>query len=86
VSQDPPERPGTARFAAALGVRRNAAVGFALGVAVAAFFTYGAITGPADAYSDAAYVALGFVLAVGVGLLATLLLTAGSAVRLARER
>lgn len=86
MSGEPPERPGTARFAAALGVRRNAAIGFALGVVVAAFFTYGAITGPADAYSDAAYLALGFVLAVGVGLLATLVFTVGSAVRLARER
>ncbi|MFC7235127.1 DUF7536 family protein [Halosegnis marinus] len=85
MSQEPPERPGTARFAAALGVRRNAAVGFALGALVAVFLTYGAVTGPQDAYSDAAYVALGFVLAVGTGLLATLLLTVVSAVRLARE-
>lgn len=86
MQQEPPERPGTARFAAALGVRRNAAVGFVLGTAVAAFFTYGAVTGPADAYSDAAYLALGFVLAVGTGLLATVVFTAGSAVRLARDR
>lgn len=85
MSQDSPERPGTAAFAAALDVSRNAAVGFAAGVALAAFFVYGAVTGPGGQYSPVAYVALGFVLAVGVGLFVTLALTLVSAYRLSRE-
>lgn len=86
MPQEPPERPGTARFVAALNVRRNTAVGLVLGTVIAAFLTYGAVTGPQGAYSDAAYVALGFVLAVGTGLLVAMILTVGSAVRLARQQ
>jgi hypothetical protein len=69
-----------------LNVRRNAAVGLVLGTVIASFLTYGAVTGPQGAYSDAAYVALGFVLAVGTGLLVAMVLTVGSAVRLARQQ
>ncbi|WP_255194802.1 DUF7536 family protein [Halorarius litoreus] len=85
MSQEPPERPGTANFVGALRVPRNAKVGFALGIAVALFFVYGAVTGPQGQYSPVAYVGLGFVLAVGIGLLVTLLLTVASAYRLSRE-
>lgn len=73
-------------------MRRNAAIGFALGFVLAAFFTYGAVAGPDVPFfgltgtrADAAALALGFVLAVGTGLLATVVLTLASAVRLARE-
>ncbi|MFB6119210.1 hypothetical protein [Halosegnis sp.] len=85
MSEEPPDRPGVAGFLAALSVRRNAAVGFAVGLAVAIFLTYGAVTGPAGGYSDIAYFALGFVLAVGLGLLVAGLLTLGRAIRLARQ-
>ena len=80
-----PDRPGVANFLAALRVRRNTAVGLAVGVAVAAFLTYGAVTGPAGSYADVAYLALGFVLAVGVALLVAAVLTALTAVGLARD-
>lgn len=85
MSQEPPERPGTANFVTALSVPRNARVGVVVGVAIALFFVYGAVTGPQGQYSPVAYVGLGFVLAVGVALLVTLLLTLGSAYRLSRE-
>jgi hypothetical protein len=85
VTQEQPDRPGTAQFLAALRVRRNAMIGFVVGIAVAVFFTYGAVTGPAGSYSDVAYLALGFVLAVGLGLLVAAGITVVSAVRLARE-
>ena len=85
MTREQPDRPGTARFLAALHVRRNAAVGGVVGIAVALFFTYGAVTGPAGSYSDVAYLALGFVLAVGVSLLVAAGVTVVSAVRLARD-
>lgn len=85
MTQEQPDRPGTAQFLAALHVRRNATVGFVVGIVVAVFFTYGAVTGPAGSYSDVAYLALGFVLAVGLGLLVAAAITVVSAVRLARE-
>ena len=85
MTQEQPDRPGTAQFLAALRVRRNATIGFVVGIAVAVFFTYGAVTGPAGSYSDVAYLALGFVLAVGLGLLVAAGITVVSAVRLARE-
>lgn len=84
MSQDPQGRPGVARFVEALDVARNAKVGFAVGLALAAFLTAGAVTGPPGRYPQVAYLALGFVLAVAVGLLVTLLLTLVSAYRLAR--
>ncbi|WP_255151169.1 DUF7536 family protein [Halorarius halobius] len=85
MSQSPPDRPGTAALVDALAVRRNAAIGFALGTVLAAVLVYGQVTSAGHLYSPAWYVALGFVLAVGVGLLVTLILTAGSAYRLARS-
>lgn len=85
MAQDSSGRPGTAALVAALDVPRNAAVGFAVGVALAAFFVYGAVTGPSGQYSPVAYLALGFVLAVAVGLFLTLVLTLVSAYRLSRN-
>lgn len=85
MSREPPDRPGTAALVDALAVRRNAAVGFGLGTLLAALLVYGQVTSTGHLYSPLWYVGLGFVLAVGVGLLVTLLLTLGSAYRLARE-
>lgn len=85
MPEDAPERPGVARLAAALHVRRNAAIGFGIGVALAAALVVGAVTGPGGQYPPAYYVALGFVLAVGTGLLLTVAFTVGSAVRLSRS-
>lgn len=84
VSQDQPDRPGVARFVRALDVPRNATVGFAIGIVLAGVLTVGAVTGPPGEYPAVAYLALGFVLAVTVGLLVTVLLTLVSASRLAR--
>lgn len=85
MSQDRPERPGVARFVHALRVPRNAKIGFAAGAVLAAVLTVGAVTGPPGRYPAVAYLGLGFVLAVAVGLLVTLLLTLISAYRLARS-
>ncbi|WP_172967113.1 DUF7536 family protein [Halosegnis rubeus] len=79
-----PDRPGVARFITALHVRRNAAIGFAISILVAAIFTHGTIVGADGPRPDAAYLALGFVLAVGLGLLLAAIFTLGSAIRLAR--
>lgn len=85
MADDPPDRPGTAAFLAALRVRRNATLGFALGTlfAVAVFVFFVAL--PGSRRSPLLYVALAFVLAVGVGLLLTTVFTLGSAYRLARR-
>lgn len=85
MSQDRPERPGVARFVHALHVPRNAKVGFAVGIVLAAVLTVGTLTGPPGPYPAVAYLGLGFVLAVAVGLLVTLLLTLVSAYRLVRS-
>ena len=70
---------------AALNVPRNARFGFGLGVAlaVAAFVFF--VVVPGSQRSPVLYVALAFVLAVGVGLLLTLVFTLASAYRLARQ-
>lgn len=85
-TDDRPERPGTAAFLAALGVARNAKVGFAAG-AVLALALFALVVRGAEAaqYPVFLYAALAFVLAVGVGLLLTAVLTVGAAVRRVRE-
>jgi predicted tellurium resistance membrane protein TerC len=85
VSEDPPERPGVARLVEALNVRRNAAVGFGVGVLLAAALVAGVAVGPVGRFPTVYYLALGFVLAVGTGLLLTAVFTLGSAVRRARS-
>ncbi|MEF8789399.1 MAG: hypothetical protein V5A61_04685 [Haloarculaceae archaeon] len=86
ATDDRPERPGTAAFLAALEVTRNAKVGFALGtvlgVALLALVVRGA---EAAQYPLSLYAALAFVLAVGVGLLLTAVITVGVAVKRVRE-
>lgn len=82
---DVPDRPGVANVLQALNVRRNAAVGFGVGVAFTLFVVYVYVIVPDRSYSLGLWATLGFVLAVGTGLLVTALLTAGSAVRRARE-
>jgi uncharacterized membrane protein YccC len=85
VSEDSPARRGTAAFVEALNVSRNAKAGFGIGVvvAIAVFVFFVGI--PGSRYSPVLYVALAFVLAVGIGLLLTLVFTLGSAYRLARQ-
>ncbi|WP_241692749.1 DUF7536 family protein [Haloarcula salina] len=77
-------RSGKAAMVSALDVPRNAAVGFALSAlftaAVFALFVL-----PGTRRPMALYVALAFVLIVSLGGLATALLTAVSAVKLARR-
>ncbi len=86
TTDDRPGRPGTAAFLAALRVRRNAKVGFALGIVVGLALLALVVRGAAAAqYPVYLYAALAFVLAVGVGLLLTAALTVGVAVRQARE-
>lgn len=80
----PPERP-RGNLVRALHVPRNAAAGFGIGIALAAYLLFGVFEGPGGQYSPAYYVGLGFVLAVGVGLLLTVLFSLGSAYRLARS-
>lgn len=85
TAKDEPERPGTANFLAALNVARNARVGFAIGFLLAGGLVLLVLRAPGGRYPVAYYVALGFVLAVGVGLLLTLVFTLGSAYRLAKS-
>lgn len=86
-----PERPGgLGGLLVALGVRRNARWGVAVGVGVAAL-VYAVrvleLLGPAPrgAAGPGLFLALAFVLAVGVALLTTVALTLVSAYRRARE-
>lgn len=85
-----PDAARTRELIRLLDVRRNAAVGFGAGVAVAALayaFRVGELAGPVAATrgSPALFLVLAFVLAVTVGLVATAALTARSALRVARE-
>jgi uncharacterized membrane protein YccC len=86
ATDDRPERPGTAAFLAALGVARNAKVGFAAGTVLAVLLLALVVQGAEAAqYPLFLYAALAFVLAVGVGLLLTALLTVGVAIKRVRE-
>ena len=91
---------GPARLIEALGVVRNAKIGFGVGVALAVLvYAYrvaelgGPVaTPPANATNAAAtpgspglFLMLAFVLAVSAGALLTALLTVGAAIRLARD-
>jgi hypothetical protein len=80
-----PERPGVANLIDALNVRRNAAVGFGLGILFTLFIVYVYVILPDRAYSLGLWATLGFVLAVGTGLLLSAVFTLGSAFRRARE-
>jgi hypothetical protein len=86
-----PQRPGgLGRFLVELGVRRNAAWGVAVGVALATI-VYAVrvfeLLGPAPdgTAGPGLFLALAFVLAVGVALLTTVALTLVSAYRRVRE-
>ena len=86
ATDDRPDRPGTAAFLAALGVAQNAKVGFATGTVLALALLALVVRGAETAqYPVFLYAALAFVLAVGVGLLLTAVLTVGVALRRARE-
>lgn len=77
---------GRAALVEALRVRRNAALGLAFGVAfTVAVFVVFVVLPPGTTRSSLYYVALGFVLALTTGGLATAVLVAGRAYRLSRE-
>jgi hypothetical protein len=80
-----PDRPGVANLVAALNVRRNAAIGFTSGILFTVFVVYVYVVVPDRPYSLALWATLGFVLAVGLGLLLTAILTLRSALHRARE-
>lgn len=85
-----PDASRTRELLEVLDVRRNAAIGFGAGVAVAVLayaFRVGELAGPtADTRgSPALFLVLAFVLAVTVGLVATAALTVRSALRVARK-
>lgn len=79
------ERPPTARFLAALEVKRNATIGLVSGVAFAVLlFVVFVVPGPTRAASIY-YVGLAFVVAVTTGGSIAVLLTIRSAIKLSRE-
>lgn len=85
-----PDAARTRELARALDLRRNAAIGFGAGAAVAVLayaFRVGELAGPAadTRGSPALFLVLAFVLAVTVGLVVTAALTVRTAVRVARE-
>lgn len=98
MSRDPsegrPDRPPNRGLVAALSVRRNAAVGLGVGVLLAAgvyavrvFELLGPFVGTREypvLGAEGYFALLGFVLATSTALLVTTVLTAVSAVRLAR--
>ncbi|RBI63005.1 DUF7536 family protein [Halomicrococcus sp. NG-SE-24] len=89
MERDVPDRPPANNLVEALDVRRNAAVGFAVGVAVAVLLyafrvgVVGSVRGQAG--GPLTFLALGVVLALTLGALVTAVLVALSARRLARE-
>ena len=90
MPDDAPERPPTAAFIAALSVPRNAKIGVAVGVALAALayvVRVFELLGPtADTRgSPLLFFVLAFTLAFATAALVTLILTLGSAYRLARK-
>lgn len=95
MSQDPPDRPPAVTFAHALGVRRNVAVGVAVGVALAALaylFRVLELAGPFGGTREFPvlgetgwFLLLAFVLASSTALLVATLLSVVSLVRLARS-
>lgn len=85
VSTDTDSESGAAAMVEALDVPRNVRLGFGFGlvftVAVFAFF----VVIPGTNRSQLYYLALAFVLAVGVGGITTMVLTARSAYRLSKD-
>lgn len=89
MAGDTPGRPPVGRLLDVLRVRRNAAVGFAVGAVLGATF-YAVrvleLLGPApDEGSALLFLGLAFVLAVSAGGLLTTALTAVTAARVARD-
>lgn len=85
MADDTQARPGTAAFAAALDVRRNALAGFGLGGLFAGGVFVLFVGLPGSRRSPLLFVGLAAVLAVGTGLLLTVVFTLASAYRLARQ-
>lgn len=85
MSDTTPADTGRAAFIAALNVPRNAVLGFGIGslFALGVFVVFVGL--PGSRYSPLLYVGLGVVLAVGTGLLLTIVFTLITAVRLARQ-
>lgn len=90
MADDAPERPPTAQFLAALAVARNAKIGLASGVTLAALvYVYRVfeLLGPAadTRGSPLLFLVLSVTLALATATLVTMTLTLGSAYRLARK-
>ena len=89
MERDVPDRPPASNLVEALDVRRNATVGFAVGVGAAVLlYAYrvgvvGSVRGQVG--GPLTFLALGVVLALTLGALVTAVLVALSARRLARE-
>lgn len=90
MADDTPERPPTAEFLAALSVARNAKIGLVSGVALAilvyAYRVFELLGPTADTRgSPLLFFVLAFTLAFATAVLVAVVLTLGSAYRLARE-
>jgi hypothetical protein len=100
VSTVADDSPGPARLIEALGVARNAKIGFGVGVGLAVLmyaYRVAELGGPVNPATNATanatatpespvlFLMLAFVLATSAGALVTALLTVGSAIRLARD-
>lgn len=85
VSENRPDRPSLGRALAAVGAKRNVAIGLLAGTALAAaLFLVFVVPGETQEVWYL-YLALAFVVAVTSGALVAILLTIGSAVRVSQE-
>lgn len=88
-ADDAPEEPSLARLLDALGIRRHAVIGLAVGTVLAALtFVYRVLLvdpGAGAVSSPILFAALAFVLAVAVAAFVAIVLTAIAAVRTARR-
>jgi len=85
-SPDQPERPPTATFMEALGVKRNAMIGLISGVAFAvAVYLFFVVFAPGTTQNTPYYLALWFTLATATAGSVAVVLTVWSAITLARD-
>lgn len=86
MSEKRPDRPSLGRTLAAVGAKRNAAIGLLAGSAFAAALFVLFVLPGATQEVWYLYLALSFVVAVTTGAMIAVLLTIWSAVRFSRER
>ena len=88
MSQDRPDRPPTAHFLEALGVKRNLAIGLVVGIAfTAAVYLFFVVLGDGSSSGvlSGYYLALAFTLSTTVAATIAILLTVWTAIKLSRE-